>query len=104
MTRDSLFFLLITCGLPLTPSARAQDRLGIPLMNGGPTIDDAAFLRAMYSGNPATIEKLLTQGANPNAQLMDGGTALMLAVAGKKLSTVRALLKFGAIVDSRDAK
>jgi hypothetical protein len=51
---------------------------------------------AALEGKNAEIDTLIAQGANVNCQFSDGWTSLMHAVYGKKLETVRHLLKAGA--------
>lgn len=51
---------------------------------------------AALEGKNAEIDALIAQGASVNCQFSDGWTALMHAVYGKKLETVKHLLKAGA--------
>lgn len=51
---------------------------------------------AALEGKNAEIDALIAQGASVNCQFSDGWTALMHAVYGKKLDTVKHLLKAGA--------
>ena len=51
---------------------------------------------AALEGKNAEIDALIAQGANVNCQFSDGWTALMHAVYGKKLDTVKHLLNAGA--------
>ena len=50
------------------------------------------------------IEMLLAAGANPNATLPTGETALMTAVDTGKVNAVKALLAHGANVNAREAR
>jgi ankyrin repeat protein len=51
---------------------------------------------AALEGKNAEIDALIAQGASVNCQFSDGWTALMHAVYGKKLDTVKHLLNVGA--------
>ena len=63
-----------------------------------------ALLHAAGFGDLANVQRLLSEGADPNARAKDpmGRTALILAAAGGHLEIVDALLAKGAKIEDRD--
>lgn len=57
---------------------------------------------ATLEGDLAEVIRLLKLGANPNIAENNGTTPLMNAAAGKSVEMVKALLKYGAIIDDKD--
>lgn len=57
------------------------------------------LLDAARQGDTATVQSLLSQGANVNATDAHGGTALMFAAVNGHTSTVQALIDAGADVN-----
>lgn len=60
---------------------------------------DAALLRSTFKGLPACVAQLLEAGANANAALPDGSTALWLAARQGAVEIVDTLLAHGAAVN-----
>lgn len=60
------------------------------------------LMRASASGEAASVERLLSEGADPNAADARGETALSLAAQFGRADVVALLLKSGAEVDAAD--
>ncbi len=63
---------------------------------------DRSLLSAARSGDAASVRRALRQGANVNAALPSGWTALMEAARSGRLAAAEALLAAGANPDARD--
>lgn len=57
------------------------------------------LMDAARQGDTATVQSLLSQGANVNATDAHGGTALMVAAVNGHTATVQALIDAGADVN-----
>ena len=66
------------------------------------TAAKTTLLEAAESGDRATALRLLAERADPNAVGPDGTTAIMYAAANNDLDLVRALIKAGANVKSKN--
>lgn len=67
-----------------------------PREGGRAPLDAAAWVRAAGEGDAARVESLLAAGADPNAALESGETALLRAASKGRLEVVRLLLGAGA--------
>jgi len=65
---------------------------------------DAQLIAAAANGDVADIERLVADGADPDARDDDGSPALMVATRDGHADAVRALLAAGADVDAQDAR
>ncbi len=59
------------------------------------------LLDAARKGNTATVQSLLSQGADVNTTDQFGGTALMVAAVNGHVATVEALIDAGADVNKK---
>ncbi len=75
--------------------------LAIALLTGAILPDDRALLDATKRGDLAAVKSLLKDGADPNAALGDGLSALHLAAAEGNLEIAKVLLSAGAKVGSK---
>ena len=63
----------------------------------------APLIRASYSGQLDTVKVLLENGANPNAELLGGATALHgVAVQSASTDVAKALIAAGADVERKN--
>lgn len=73
------------------------------LANGADLELGAPLISASYSGQLGTVKVLLEKGANPNAQLPDGDTALIAAaIQSASKDVVEALIAVGANVKHKN--
>jgi ankyrin repeat protein len=83
--------LLSICGFALLLAAACLSATAAPLL-----------LDALKAGDLATFQKVLQEGADPNAAETDGTTALHWAVQMDRLDMVRALIAAGAGVNVKN--
>ncbi len=60
------------------------------------------LIQAVIEGQTAKVAILLKQGANPNTQLKNGTTALILAASVGHIPTLSTLVKYGAKVNAKN--
>src|SRR5262249_38832148 len=63
---------------------------------------EALLIEALSKGELTTVEKLLDEGADPNAESDNGDKAIMMAAGRGYTSIVKSLLAKGADVNARD--
>ena len=92
---------------PVSNKAYVRNRLGlatvmlaVALLSAAILPDDRALLEAARKGDAPAVQKLLQQGADPNAAQGDGLTALHFAAQTGSLEVTRVLLAGGAKVDA----
>jgi hypothetical protein len=72
------------------------------LSAGEPSPTDRVLWSAVRNGDAASVRRVLREGANPNAALASGWTALMEAAKTGRLDVAETLLAAGARPDARD--
>src|SRR6185295_17186622 len=60
---------------------------------------NTSLMRAALDGQTEIVKGLLRDGADVNAQNLEGRTALMFAIINLRTATVKTLLQFGADVN-----
>lgn len=80
-----------------------RSRAAAPQEDAAEPAQEPPLLRAAAAGNVEAVQKLLAEGADPNATGLGGETALMRASFFDRRAVVRALLAAGARVDQADA-
>ena len=71
------------------------------LINSETNIEDSPLFQAIYAKNKNKIKKLLDNGENPNAKILDGITPLHLAINKKDEIIIEYLLKHKANPNSK---
>ena len=61
---------------------------------------DLRLVEAARSNDPASVRRLLKQGADPNVRALDGSTALLWAAHWNDLETADLLIRAGAQADT----
>jgi len=79
------------------PMRRDSDAIGDETGFDGPSRE---LVVADHSGNLATVQRLLKEGADPNRIGMDGHTPLIHALVGANIDIVKATLRAGAAVNA----
>jgi len=88
--------------LALAPALLLSVTLALPAMAQATGRADPAIVAAAQQGQAATVERLLSEGVDPNAVYAQGYTALMWAAEKGRYATVQSLLKHGARKDLRN--
>ena len=71
--------------------------LALPMAAGVSAADgDLRLVEAARSNDPASVRRLLKQGADPNVRAHDGSTALLWAAHWNDLETADLLIRAGA--------
>jgi hypothetical protein len=66
--------------------------------------DAGELIYAVDNSDTGALRKLIRGGIDPDARLLDGSTALMIAAKAGKLESCRALIHAGADVKAKDAE
>jgi hypothetical protein len=99
-TDKSLFALMILCcGLWLVPAE--PWKLLVLRVHGTQHVPKSWVVNAAGSGEIRLLDNLLAAGADPDAQVSSGQSALGAAAAAGQTATARALIARGAHVDTR---
>jgi hypothetical protein len=100
MIRHAKLCLAVAAALALLPSALQAQQ--------APTEREIAIYAGLHAaaanGEVAEIEKLITEGENPNIQDAKSRTPLLVAAYRKHYGAVEALLKRGANANARDVQ
>lgn len=93
LTRSRLLIGLVTLGALAMSTASGQ---------AANAALDRQLVAAAQAGDAAAIERLIGQGANPNARGLNDAPAVLLATHGNHVAAARVLIAAGADVNAKD--